>query len=40
LGCDEAWHIAEEELCKKQLVKTFENSKERLKLDHITRSAS
>uniref|UniRef100_A0A915LMN7 Beta-N-acetylhexosaminidase n=1 Tax=Meloidogyne javanica TaxID=6303 RepID=A0A915LMN7_MELJA len=39
LGCDEAWHIAEEKLCKEQLVKTFENSKERLKLDHITRVA-
>uniref|UniRef100_A0A914KP94 Beta-N-acetylhexosaminidase n=1 Tax=Meloidogyne incognita TaxID=6306 RepID=A0A914KP94_MELIC len=39
LGCDEAWHIAEEELCKKQLVTTFENSKERLKLDHITKVA-
>uniref|UniRef100_A0A1I8B994 beta-N-acetylhexosaminidase n=1 Tax=Meloidogyne hapla TaxID=6305 RepID=A0A1I8B994_MELHA len=39
LGCDEAWHIAEEKLCKKQLLETFSNSKDRLQLDHITRIA-
>jgi hypothetical protein len=37
IGCDEAWHIAEEKLCKQRLIENFANSRDRLQLDHITK---
>ena len=37
IGCDEAWHIGVDELCRYRLNTTLRGSLERLKLEHIAK---
>jgi hexosaminidase len=39
IGCDEAWHIAQDDRCTNALKTTFHNSTDRLKLNHISKIA-